>query len=595
MLKEFLLQHNQWALLTMSSICVALITVALDWAATWANDLKYGYCASNLLLVRESCPAGEWSSYSSHLPLRFMVGIFLTLGFSFISVRIALQDSNIPQSGIGSLIKIITGTSNPEFLSTKVILGKVISLIFAIASGALLIGYEGPLIHISSGILAISHSIFIRFSYFQNLSGQYKLRELLSIGFVIGISLAFGTPIGGLLFAVETLNATTSKFMWNGFVSASVATFILVQIHPFRVVTVIESFIVDGQNKWVGWESGPYLIVGLVVGFAGLAYDWIHKQITNRREEFLGKFLHFGEEKVKMFEVVSVSLIVGLLKYPLSFSSQTMVQLLLHLFDDCSSSTQSLVCQATNETFDLIYFLPILFIFSNYTYSTNVPGGVLLPSLTIGAVIGRLLGLVTQFTIQNWLDAPVTPGSYAAVGAAAMFAAVTNTSMSAIVIVFEMTGAVTYLVPLMAGVLIARCVNDIIAGGEGFYSGSTQEGLLEKSLEDSMRLAKFGVMSVGEIVTSSNSSNDYSIEFASEGSTASEGKILLNNRNSRELLSYGYQPASTLHVVKTTLSLLVVYEIIDRLDTNIVFVEGVEGGFEGFLTKEMMIELVKNV
>ena len=93
-----------------------------------------------------------------------------------------------------------------------------------------------------------------------------------------------------------------------------------------------------------------------------------------------------------------------------------------------------------------------------------------MPSLVMGAMTGRFLGIITQ-AIQlkfNWESLAtctadsclVSPSSYAVIGAASFMTGVTKLTMSVVVIMFEMTGAVTYVLPIMGGVMTSKFVSD---------------------------------------------------------------------------------------------------------------------------------------
>ena len=62
----------------------------------------------------------------------------------------------------------------------------------------------------------------------------------------------------------------------------------------------------------------------------------------------------------------------------------------------------------------------------------------------------------------------ITPGLYAMVGAAAVLGGVTRMTVSLIVIMFELTGGVRYIVPLMAASMASKWVGDAL-GREGIY------------------------------------------------------------------------------------------------------------------------------
>jgi chloride channel 3/4/5 len=55
-----------------------------------------------------------------------------------------------------------------------------------------------------------------------------KMREILTASSAAGVAVAFGSPIGGVLFSIEEMNQTfANKTMWRSFVCALVATFTL--------------------------------------------------------------------------------------------------------------------------------------------------------------------------------------------------------------------------------------------------------------------------------------------------------------------------------------------------------------------------------
>ena len=115
------------------------------------------------------------------------------------------------------------------------------------------------------------------------------------------------------------------------------------------------------------------------------------------------------------------------------------------------------------------------------TFGIGVPAGIFIPSMVVGASVGRVLGLWVQTWREWYPDAAyfascppsgpcVTPGTYAMVGAAATLAGVTRMTVSLVVIMFELTGALTYVVPVMIAVMIAKWVGDALEP-EGIYDG----------------------------------------------------------------------------------------------------------------------------
>lgn len=527
---QFLFKYNQWPVIIISTIVISGFAIILDWSSTWLDNIKYGYCKSNFLNVRESCNAGNWITFAEKLPsvissfLNLLILLMFGVGFALLGFTNSKNEPWISKSGISELKLIISGYVNNQFLKPSIIIKKFISLMFICASGGLLVGYEGPLIHISCGVINFIIDVFSsKFLIFQNLRNEATRREMISIGFVIGISLAFGAPIGGLLFSVENLKfgSKINSLIWNGFVCSSLGTFIFFKFHPFKKISINEAFTVDIANGWIFFETFPYLFVGLVCGLLSLCYNKFHLKLIKlksicRTSENLPSILHYILAN-PILEITILVLVTHILLYPLNFSYLTLNDTLKTLFYDCSDLDQpdydQSICKLSHKWIELVYYSVILFFQSNYSYTLDIPGGILLPSLTIGALIGRIIGGLVQMIqthsrsnlfLQCYEENKrcVSPGSYAIVGAASFFAGVTNTSVAAVVIVFEITGAVTYLIPLMLGVVVSKSIVDIF-DSQGFYElwlDKFNKNYLNSDLSDSYRLAQFSEVELSDII-----------------------------------------------------------------------------------------------
>uniref|UniRef100_A0A1B6D5S7 Uncharacterized protein n=2 Tax=Clastoptera arizonana TaxID=38151 RepID=A0A1B6D5S7_9HEMI len=132
----------------------------------------------------------------------------------------------------------------------------------------------------------------------------------------------------------------------------------------------------------------------------------------------------------------------------------------------------------TDVLFSLCGFMLYTFVFSIVSSTIPVPSGSFIPVFKIGAAFGRLVGELLHLSFPQGvrygkINTPIIPGGYATVGAAAYSGAVTHT-ISVSVIVFEMTGQITHIIPIMIAVLIANAI----------------AALLQPSLYDSIILIK---------------------------------------------------------------------------------------------------------
>jgi len=100
-------------------------------------------------------------------------------------------------SGIPEIKTILSGFVIPHFLDFKVLLVKAVGATFAVATGMCL-GKEGPFVHISTCVGYLVASCFPKYK-----DNGRKMREMLSVACSAGLSVAFGAPIGGVLFSYE--------------------------------------------------------------------------------------------------------------------------------------------------------------------------------------------------------------------------------------------------------------------------------------------------------------------------------------------------------------------------------------------------------
>lgn len=184
-------------------------------------------------------------------------------------------------------------------------------------------------------------------------------------------------------------------------------------------------------------------------------------------------------------QVMIVALLTALINYPNFYMRAQSSELVFSLFAECSKlvDDQFGLCKtgaATAGTIFLLLFAAILgFFLASITFGLQIPAGIILPSMAIGALFGRAVGIIMEIWVQNHPsffpfancepDIPcVTPGTYAIIGAAAALGGVTRMTVSIVVIMFELTGALTYVLPIMIAVMVSKWVGDAF-GKRGIY------------------------------------------------------------------------------------------------------------------------------
>lgn len=110
------------------------------------------------------------------------------------------------------------------------------------------------------------------------------------------------------------------------------------------------------------------------------------------------------------------------------------------------------------------------------SFGCKVPAGIFVPSMAIGAAFGRMIGILVEALHESFPtstffsaclpDQPcITPGTYAFLGAAAALSGIMHITVSVVVIMFEITGALTYILPTMIVVGVTKAVSERFGHG----------------------------------------------------------------------------------------------------------------------------------
>ncbi|KAI5644829.1 voltage gated chloride channel domain-containing protein [Phthorimaea operculella] len=390
-------------------------------------------------------------------------------------------------SGIPEIKTILSGFIIRGYLGKWTLIIKVVGLILSVSSG-LSLGKEGPMVHIASCLGNILSYLFPKYG-----RNEAKKREILSAAAAAGVSVAFGAPIGGVLFSLEEVSYYFPlKTLWRSFFCALIAAFILRSINPFGNEHSV-LFYVEYHKPWIFFELIPFVGLGIIGGCIATIFIKANLYWCRYR-----KYSKLGQYPVT--EVLVVTLVTAILSYPNPYTRMNTSQLIYLLFNQCGISNSDPLCDYHRNFTDvnsaiesaaagdgvyraiwlLLLALVLKLVMTVFTFGIKVPCGLFIPSLALGAIIGRIVGIgVEQLAYhysKTWLfsnecstgEDCITPGLYAMVGAAAVLGGVTRMTVSLVVIMFELTGGVRYIVPLMAAAMASKWVGDAL-GRQGIY------------------------------------------------------------------------------------------------------------------------------
>jgi CIC family chloride channel protein len=93
-------------------------------------------------------------------------------------------------------------------------------------------------------------------------------------------------------------------------------------------------------------------------------------------------------------------------------------------------------------------------------FCSGIPGGIFAPSLSVGALIGAVMGMgMLHLGILNY-----DPGILAIVGMSAFFAASVRAPITGIILICEMTNNFQFLLPMMIAVVAATQTASLLKG-----------------------------------------------------------------------------------------------------------------------------------
>ena len=357
-------------------------------------------------------------------------------------------------SGIPEIKTILSGFVIPHFLDVNVLVVKAVGSIFAVSTGMCL-GKEGPFVHISA---CISYLVAIRFPKYRD-NGR-KFREILSAGVASGLSVAFGAPIGGVLFAYEEISTYfPRKVLWRAFICSLFAAMTLKALNP----TGTGKLVLFETEYATTYEASHYLIF-IVLGVAGGIFGGIFCKANFLWSRTFRKYNIIKNNPV--FEVLLVVLATALIQYPNPLTREPGDVIIKNLLVDCGGKIQgSWVCEYERASEKskyigwLVYGTLSKLVLTIITFGIKVPSGIIIPALDGGAFFGRLIGQLVP---------SISPGIFAMVGAGAFLAGVSRMTISLAVIMFELTGELEFIVPNMIGIMVAKWIADALEK-EGVY------------------------------------------------------------------------------------------------------------------------------
>ncbi|KJZ78034.1 hypothetical protein HIM_02671 [Hirsutella minnesotensis 3608] len=462
-----------WIVVTIIGVAIGLNAAFLNIVTEWLSDIKMGHCTTAFYLNENFCCWGEengcpqWHRWTGFELINYIIYIAFATFFAFVSATLVKSFAPYAAgSGISEIKCIIAGFVMKGFLGLRTLLIKSVCLPLAIASG-LSVGKEGPSVHYAVCTGNVISRLFAKYR-----SHASKTREILSACAAAGVAVAFGSPIGGVLFSLEEMSSYFPlKTMWRSYFCALVATAVLAAMNPFRTGQLV-MFQVRYDRDWHFFEVLFYIIIGI---FGGLYGAFVIKW-NLRAQAFRKKYL----TRYAVLEATLLAAGTAIIAYPNAFLRIDMTESMEILFLECEGAEDYHgLCETDKQMWNilsLIFATVLRLLLVIISYGCKVPAGIFVPSMAIGASFGRTVGIIVQaihdanptsiFFAACKPDEPcITPGTYAFLGAAAALSGIMHITVSVVVIMFELTGALTYILPTMIVVGVTTAVSSMFGKG----------------------------------------------------------------------------------------------------------------------------------
>jgi len=328
-------------------------------------------------------------------------------------------------SGIPQVIATVK-SSEPErrdaLLSLRVMVGKILVSTLGMLGGYT-IGREGPSVHIGAAVMYTMRRAYPR-------SSSRIDRQFIVAGGAAGLAAAFNTPLAGVIFAFEEINKNFEQRT-----SGTLITAIL--------FAGIVALAIAGDYNYFGriqvpQEYPPHLVIavlctGLVTGLSGGAFGWL---MLN-----LARWVPARLRALRSDRPYRFALLCGVVLALLGGASGGIT------FGSGYREAQALL--SDHESVSILY-APLKAAALLITYLIGMPGGIFAPTLSIGAGVGQLVGLVFPEVPLSALIALAMVG---------YLAAVTQAPITSFVIMMEMTDGHGMMIALMATAVIASTLS----------------------------------------------------------------------------------------------------------------------------------------
>lgn len=346
----------------------------------------------------------------------------------FIVNYLISKDKNIREYGVDEIAESIY--KNEMTLKVKTLFLKIIASSLSISTG-FAVGTEGPSAGLGAMIAYQIHKLF--------RLPSMLIKMMISVGASSGIAAIFVSPLTGISFAIENIAYQLIKRYVGYLILASVLAF-SVAISFLNSIVFTHSL---GREVHYEYILPVLIFIPFITGFI-----YLYLFIKNKLLYFidLEVFKIFYPYRNYIFSIIGGGVIGTILLFEphAAFSGKDVVIYLIN--------------EEHHISLNLIFFIVLLrIIATTVSIYSNAVGGIFLPLMSIGALIGYGFG---ELLIQYY-NFSIEPFYFAAVGASVFMGVIMKLPLTAVILALETTFDYNVMVATGISVVIVSYFSNI--------------------------------------------------------------------------------------------------------------------------------------
>ncbi|HBL27919.1 MAG TPA: chloride channel protein [Acidobacteria bacterium] len=336
--------------------------------------------------------------------------------------------------GMSSLIEAVA--LHGGRIPPRPVLVNALAAVATVGSGGSL-GREGPMIRLGAMIASWAGG-HLRLP-------AHRVKILVGCGAAAGLAATYNVPIGGTLFAMEVLLGNFALEIFGPIVASSVIATLIARSLSGNVPL----YAAPEYTLVSGWELLPYAGLGVVGALASVAFVAGTRigRDAFRRLRWIPRPLH---------PLLGLTLVGGLgLFLPQALGGGYGA---IHRLISGSLEVPARLGLPAGFPFwaFLVGLALVKLVATALTTGSGGSGGFFTPSLLFGALLGGAYGIAME---ALWPRVASPFGAYVAVGMAAVMAGTSHAPISAILILFELTGNYDLILPLMVAAILSSLLS----------------------------------------------------------------------------------------------------------------------------------------